>query len=85
MPEETTLRCPDCDGERFVTRCTEIVRVTHEVDVLSYDGGPFVREWDEVDREILDTERDDATIICDDCGAEWSDPQDILDQQDGER
>lgn len=79
---ETEISCPDCEGRNFVSRVTEIVRVTYAVDVLSYDGGPYVREGNESDRELLDTDRDESTIICEDCGAEWADPQDIIDQQE---
>lgn len=74
---EEELRCPDCDGQRFVTAVIETVRVTYEIDVLSYDGGPYVRELGEDDRELIDTDRDDARIICSDCGAEFDDPDDI--------
>jgi len=82
-PEQVTARCPDCDGETFVTVDTEVRRSRTELCFYrNADGSVSEVDRGEFDSEIVDTERGEA-ITCTDCGAEVFDADD-LSYDDGE-
>jgi hypothetical protein len=74
------LVCPGCDREdpNVVRRETEIVRASYPV-TLDVVSGRVVDGIDgEAEREVMDTDRDDADFQCEDCGYLTEDADDFL-------